>query len=138
MPPTGISDAIRSWKRSLALRPDAQVQKYLEKAEQDAKRESDFTQKESNHFTLKYEGTQTPESLRRDLVSTLESHYDDLVRDLGVAPRGSICGDSLHRSGFLRCYPVTLLGGRSERRQTAHPGEWHDLGHSRAVARSQA
>ena len=83
-------DAIRSWKQSLALRPDAQVQKYLEKAEHDAKAESDFTEKETNHFTLKYEGSQTPESLRRDLVSTLESHYDDLVRDLGVAPRGSI------------------------------------------------
>ena len=83
-------DAIRSWKQSLALRPDAQVQKYLEKAERDASAESDFTQKETSHFTLKYEGSQTPESLRRDLVSTLESHYNDLVRDLGVAPRGSI------------------------------------------------
>jgi hypothetical protein len=83
-------DAIRSWKRSLQLRPDTQVQKYLEKAERDATAESDFTQNESSHFTLKYEGRQTPESLRRDLVSTLESHYDDLVRDLGVAPRGSI------------------------------------------------
>jgi len=83
-------DAIRSWKRSLQIRPDAQVQKYLEKAERDASAESDFTQNESSHFTLKYEGRQTPESLRRDLVSTLESHYGDLVRDLGVAPRGSI------------------------------------------------
>jgi tetratricopeptide (TPR) repeat protein len=83
-------EAIRSWKQSLALRPDAQVQKYLEKAERDASAESAFTQKETSHFTLKFEGAQTPESLRRDLVSTLESHYDDLVRDLGVAPRGSI------------------------------------------------
>ncbi len=83
-------DAIRSWKRSLQLRPDVQVQKYLEKAERDASAETDFTQNESSHFTLKYEGRQTPESLRRDLVSTLESHYADLVRDLGVAPRGSI------------------------------------------------
>jgi Flp pilus assembly protein TadD len=83
-------DAIRSWKRSLQIRPDAQVQKYLEKAERDASAESDFTQNESSHFTLKYEGRQTPESLRHDLVSTLESHYGDLVRDLGVAPRGSI------------------------------------------------
>ncbi len=80
-------DAIRSWKRSLQLRPDAQVQKYLEKAERDASAESDYTQNESSHFTLKYEGRQTPESLRRDLVSTLESHYNDLVRDLGVAGR---------------------------------------------------
>jgi hypothetical protein len=83
-------DAIRSWKRSLQLRPDAQVQRYLEKAERDATAESDYTQNESSHFTLKYEGRQTPESLRRDLVSTLETHYGDLVRDLGVAPRGSI------------------------------------------------
>ncbi|HXP15891.1 MAG TPA: hypothetical protein VN868_02235 [Terriglobales bacterium] len=83
-------DAIRTWKRSLAIRPDAQVQKYLEKAERDASVQSDFTQKESSHFTMRYEGGQTPESLRRDLISTLESHYADLVRDLGVAPRGSI------------------------------------------------
>ena len=85
-----IKDAIRSWQHSLQLRPDAQVQKYMEKAERDATAESDFTQNRSSHFTLKYEGRQTPESLRRDLVSTLESHYDELVRDLGVAPRGSI------------------------------------------------
>jgi tetratricopeptide (TPR) repeat protein len=83
-------DAIRSWKRSLQLRPDAQVQKYLDKAERDATAESDYTQNASSHFTLKYEGKQTPESLRRDLITTLESHYGDLVRDLGVAPRGSI------------------------------------------------
>jgi hypothetical protein len=83
-------DAIRSWRRSLQLRPDAQVQKYLEKAERDATAESDYTQNQSSHFILKYEGRQTPESLRRDLLSTLESHYGDLVRDLGVAPRGSI------------------------------------------------
>jgi Tfp pilus assembly protein PilF len=83
-------DAIRSWKRSLQIRPDAQVQRYLEKAERDASAESEYTQNESSHFTLKYEGRQTPESLRRDLVATLESHYGDLVRDLGVAPRGSI------------------------------------------------
>jgi tetratricopeptide (TPR) repeat protein len=83
-------DAIRSWKRSLQLRPDAQVQKYLEKAERDATAEFDYTQNQSSHFILKYEGRQTPESLRRDLLSTLESHYGDLVRDLGVAPRGSI------------------------------------------------
>ena len=83
-------DAIRSWKRSLQLRPDLQVQKYLEKAERDATAESDFSQNKSSHFTLRYEGKQTPESLRRDLVSTLESHYGDLVRDLGVAPRGTI------------------------------------------------
>ena len=83
-------EAIRSWKRSLELRPDATVQKYLAKAQRDATAEADYTQHESNHFTLKYEGKQTSEALRGQLLATLESEYDDLVRELGIAPRNSI------------------------------------------------
>ena len=83
-------EAIRSWKHSLELRPDAAVQKYLEKAQRDATAEADYTQHESSHFTLKYEGKQTSETLRGQLVRTLESEYDDLVRELGIAPRNSI------------------------------------------------
>ncbi|HVO82459.1 MAG TPA: tetratricopeptide repeat protein [Terriglobales bacterium] len=83
-------DAIRTWKRSLELRPDATVQQYLAKAEREATAEADFSQNESSHFTLRYEGRQTPDSLRRALMETLESEYDDLVREFGVAPRSSI------------------------------------------------
>jgi len=83
-------DAIRTWKHSLELRPDATVQKYLEKAQRDATAEADYTQHESSHFTLKYEGKQTSDALRGQLVATLESEYDDLVRELGIAPRNSI------------------------------------------------
>ena len=84
------ADAIRSWKRSLSLRPDAMIQHYLEKAQREASAESDFSQRESGHFTLKYEGKQTSDSLRRGVIDTLESEYDDLTRELGIAPRGSI------------------------------------------------
>ncbi len=83
-------DAIRSWKRALEFRPDALVQKYLAKAEREAAAEASFSQRESSHFTLRYEGKQTSESLRRELVATLESDYDALVRELGVAPSSSI------------------------------------------------
>ena len=83
-------DAIRSWKHSLELRPDATVQKYLEKAQRDATAEADYTENESSHFTLKYEGKQTSEALRGQLLATLEAEYDDLVRELGIAPRNSI------------------------------------------------
>ena len=84
------ADAIRSWKRSLELRPDSTVQKYLAKAQRDATAEADYTQHESNHFVLKYEGKQTSDALRAQLIATLESEYDDLVRQLGIAPRNSI------------------------------------------------
>jgi hypothetical protein len=84
------AEAIRTWKHSLALRPDAAVQKYLEKAQRDATAEADYTQHESSHFTVKYEGKQISDTLRSQLVATLESEYDDLVRELGIAPRNSI------------------------------------------------
>ena len=83
-------DAIRSWKRSLELRPDPVVEQYLAKASREATTEADFAQRESSHFTLRYEGKQTSEQLRRELIATLEAEYDDLVRQLGVAPRASI------------------------------------------------
>jgi len=83
-------DAMRTWKRSLELRPDAAIQQLLAKAERDASAEADYSQRESSHFTLRYEGQQSSENLRRQLIASLESSYDDLVRDLGAAPRGSI------------------------------------------------
>jgi tetratricopeptide (TPR) repeat protein len=83
-------EAIRSWKKSLALRPDATVSQYLARAEREATAESDFSQRESSHFNLHFEGNATSESFRRDLLATLDSDYDDLVRDLGYSPRNNI------------------------------------------------
>jgi Tfp pilus assembly protein PilF len=83
-------DAIQSWQKSLALRPDTMLQQYLAKAQREATTEADYSQRESSHFTLRYEGKQTSEELRRELVATLESEYDDLVREFGIAPPSSI------------------------------------------------
>jgi tetratricopeptide (TPR) repeat protein len=84
------SDAIRSWKKSLELRPDPRVEELMAKAERESKAEAQFSERESSHFTLRFEGSQTSESLRREILGTLESHYDDLVRELGISPRASI------------------------------------------------
>ena len=83
-------DAIRSWKKSLALRPDATISEYLGRAERESNAESEFSQRESSHFNLHFEGKETSETFRRDLLSTLESEYDDLVSDLGYSPRDNI------------------------------------------------
>ena len=83
-------DAIVSWKRSLALRPDANLEDYLKKAERESSAEAGYSERETSHFTLRYEGTQTSESLRGQLIAVLESEYADLVRELGIAPRNSI------------------------------------------------
>lgn len=85
-----VSDAIRTWKRSLLLRPDASIKGFLEKAEKDASTENNFSENESSHFTLRYEGGETSPAFRQQIVATLDSAYDDLVRQFGVAPRNTI------------------------------------------------
>ncbi|HEY6373705.1 MAG TPA: peptidase MA family metallohydrolase [Candidatus Sulfotelmatobacter sp.] len=83
-------EAVASWKRSLELRPDTTVQQFLAKAQREQSAESEFSQGESSHFVLHYEGKQTSESLRSQILAALESDYDDLVRDLGTPPRDNI------------------------------------------------
>ena len=84
------ADAIRSWKKALALRPDPIVKQYLERAERESSAESAFSQRESSHFNLHFEGKQTSEGFRRDLLAALDADYDDLVRDLGYSPHDNI------------------------------------------------
>ena len=83
-------NAVISWKRSLELRPDPAVRQLLAKAQREDAVESDFAQGESSHFSLHYEGRQTSEILRFQILAALESDYDDLARDLGTPPRDNI------------------------------------------------
>jgi tetratricopeptide (TPR) repeat protein len=83
-------EAVASWKRSLELRPDPAVEQYLAKAQREQNVEGDFAQRESSHFVLHYEGKQTSESFRGQILAALESDYDDLVRELGTPPRDNI------------------------------------------------
>jgi len=83
-------EAVASWKHSLALRPDATVQQFLAKATREQTAETDFAQRESSHFVLKYEGKQTSEGFRGQILAALESDYDDLSRDLGTPPHDNI------------------------------------------------
>jgi tetratricopeptide (TPR) repeat protein len=83
-------DAVASWKHSLELRPDPAVQQYLAKAQREQNVETDFAQRESSHFVLHYEGKQTSEEFRGQILVALESDYDDLSRNLGTPPRDNI------------------------------------------------
>jgi len=83
-------EAVASWKRSLELRPDPAVEQYLAKAQREQIVEGDFAQRESSHFVMHYEGKQTSEAFRGQILEALESDYDDLARDLGTPPRDNI------------------------------------------------
>ena len=55
-----LPQAVAEWKRALALRPDAEVQAALEKAERDKGEEESYKENESAHFTLRYSGNAEP------------------------------------------------------------------------------
>jgi tetratricopeptide (TPR) repeat protein len=83
-------EAIQSWKKSLALRPDASIRQMLARAERERYVESNYSERETGHFVLRYEGAQSSEAFRAQILQTLESAYQDLTRQFGNEPRSSV------------------------------------------------
>jgi tetratricopeptide (TPR) repeat protein len=79
------TDAIEAWKKSLALRPDADTQAALDKAMKDKAEEDNYRENESAHFQLKYNGAAEP-GLAHDILRTLEAHFDAISSELGYTP----------------------------------------------------
>jgi tetratricopeptide (TPR) repeat protein len=84
------ADAIAAWKKSLALSPSPQVMQLLARAERESAAEAEFRQQESSHFVLRYEGRESPDSLRNEILEVLEDQYSTLAHDLGGNLRNSI------------------------------------------------
>jgi tetratricopeptide (TPR) repeat protein len=80
-------EAIVALKKSLELRPNDRARELLERIERESRTEADFRQQESSHFTLRYEGSQTADALRTQVLEALESDYRALANDLGATPR---------------------------------------------------
>ena len=80
-----ISEAVTEWKRAMELKPDAEVQHALEKAERDAEEEAGYRQGETPHFQLRYNGGAAPD-LARQILKTLESEYDEISTTLNYSP----------------------------------------------------
>ncbi|HME11327.1 MAG TPA: tetratricopeptide repeat protein, partial [Candidatus Acidoferrum sp.] len=84
-----MDQAIAEWKRSLALRPDPEVQAALDKALRDKQEEDSYKENESAHFNLKYSGAAEP-GLARDVLKTLELHFAAIESELNFTPPDSI------------------------------------------------
>ena len=80
-----LDDAVKEWQRALALRDDPEVKAALEKAERDRREEASYKENESPHFTLRYSGSSEP-ALARDVLRTLEGHFNAVESELNYAP----------------------------------------------------
>ena len=83
-------EAIQSWKKSLALRPDVSIKQVLARAQRETYVESNYSERETGHFVLRYEGEQSSETFRAQILATLESAYRDLSQVFGNEPRSSV------------------------------------------------
>jgi tetratricopeptide (TPR) repeat protein len=80
-----LGPATEEWKKSLALRPDADTQAALEKALRDKEEEESYKENESAHFQLKYNGEAEP-TLAREVLRTLEGHFNEIESALNYTP----------------------------------------------------
>lgn len=82
--------AIRTWKQSLAIRPDDSIQKMVERAQRESAAEGNYSAREAGHFVVHYEGEQSSEHFREQLLENLEQDYQQLSREFETEPRSSI------------------------------------------------
>jgi hypothetical protein len=80
-----VEQAVSEWQRALTLRPDAEVQRALEKAQRDSQEEESYKENESSHFTLRYNGAAEP-ALAREMLRALEMHFSAIESELNFTP----------------------------------------------------
>ena len=85
-----LKEGIAALQRSIKIQPSSQVAEVLKKAQRELAAEGDFSEENSVHFSMRYEGGQAPAQFRREILQTLEHHFDDLSRDLDFVPREMI------------------------------------------------
>lgn len=83
-------DAVPAWQKSIDLRPDKKIDALLVKAKRELAAEANYREHDTGHFTLRYEGSATKDTLRQQITSTLEKDYDDLSSQLGITPYQNI------------------------------------------------
>jgi tetratricopeptide (TPR) repeat protein len=84
-----IDQAVAEWKHAESLRPDAQIEAALKKAQRDKEEEEQYKENESSHFKLRYSGAAEP-SLAHDVLRTLEHHFSAIDSELSYSPPDSI------------------------------------------------
>jgi tetratricopeptide (TPR) repeat protein len=81
-----MEQAVVEWKKALALRPDAEIQRALEKAQRDQEEEAGYREGVSSHFQIRYSGAAAPQPLVREILRTLENHFLNIESALNYAP----------------------------------------------------
>jgi hypothetical protein len=80
-----VDQAIEEWKGAQRIQPSPEVALWLERAERDKEAESEFRERETSHFILRYHGGATPQ-LAVEILRTLEEHFRSIESELRFTP----------------------------------------------------
>ncbi len=79
-------EAIAALKKAFQMAPSDKVRSLLDRIERESRTEAEFHEQSSSHFTLRYEGSQTADALRQEILDALEGDYRVLQNELGASP----------------------------------------------------
>lgn len=83
--------AVAAWKQALALRADAELQNWLERAEREARAATGYQETGSRRFTLRYSGEAAASPrLVREVFDMLEREFDNFSSQFNYLPREPI------------------------------------------------
>ena len=86
-----LDAAISAWKQALALRADAEVRQWLERAEREAGATAGYRQTASGRFTLRASGEAAASPrLVHEVMDTLERDFNDFYFQFNYLPRQPI------------------------------------------------
>jgi len=77
--------ALSAWEQALALHEDVYLRRRVEEVQREIQIHTGYRGRESQHFTIKYDGQQR-EDIGRELLQILERAYNDVGYELGAYP----------------------------------------------------
>jgi len=108
-----LSAALSEWERAIALRPgDERVRQRAEAVRREAGVQTTYRSRDSQHFTVVYEG-QRREDIGRGLLEILERAYTDVGYELGAYPSYEVQVIFYSEADFRdgTGIPAALVGG---------------------------
>lgn len=108
-----LSAALSEWERALALRPeDAGLRTRIQQVQSEARVHGGYRARDSQHFTVVYEG-QRRDDIGRELLQVLERAYADVGYELGAYPSYEVQVIFYSDTDFRDAtgVPAALVGG---------------------------
>jgi tetratricopeptide (TPR) repeat protein len=83
-------DAVASWEKSYALRPNPAVQQRIDKLRREHSIDADYRLSQAAHFTLKYDGEMAGPDLGAEIIACLEEQFTSMITRFNFLPRQPI------------------------------------------------